>query len=96
MSTITSSSTIEDINAAFLDNVSYQEDGSVAKCRAFITAALALLIHRPKFIGNGPQQIAFDPVQLRKEIETARQWQANSIAAGNRNTRHFSLEGFRG
>lgn len=73
MSTLSSSSTIEEIIAAYDDNASYAEDGSVAKAKAFITA-VRILLRFPKRERKGGASGAeheFDPATLREELKDA-------------------------
>ncbi|MCH8244145.1 MAG: hypothetical protein IH897_16265, partial [Planctomycetes bacterium] len=43
MATITSASSLDDIQNAYFDNCGYEEDGSVPKARAFISVCRAML-----------------------------------------------------
>ena len=66
MSTLTSSSTIAQIEAAYTDNASYVEDNSVAKCRAFITACTILLLKLPAESGTREGQMRLNPDLIQK------------------------------
>ena len=57
MSTLTSASTLAQVQAAYADNASYVEDNSVAKCRAFITACTILLLKLPAEQGTREAQL---------------------------------------
>ena len=92
MSTLSSASTLAQVEAAYADNASYAEDNSVAKARAFVTAC-RLLLKYPKRTGT-PQadlETAIDLIQ--KEKKAAEDWLAahdtgpTSTAAGPRVTR---------
>jgi hypothetical protein len=79
MSTLDSQSSLDDVRAAYADNASYQEDGSAAKCRAFMTACRLLLLHLPKRMahgGRGNEEIEMDLTVIQAEIREARQWLA--------------------
>ena len=82
MSTLSSSSTTAQIEAAYDDNASYEEDGSATKAAAFITAC-RLLIRR--LIADGNTQtsgIRFDRVRLQAEIDHAIEWRRASRGGG--------------
>lgn len=74
MASVTSSSTVAEIEAAFVDNGSYVEDQSVSKCRAFITAARALLIKLPTTATKGANTLSFRVESVQKELERAQSW----------------------
>lgn len=99
MSTINSSSTLAQLEAAYDDNCSYAEDNSPAKCRTFMTACRMLLRRYPRMVGTGQNHTHFNPDLLQKELETAQEWlEANDTgspqASGPRITR-TSFEQFR-
>ena len=77
MSTLSSASTLAQVQAAYDDNASYAEDNSVAKCKAFITACRFLLRRVPKRAAHGGrsgEEIEFDPDVIQKEKEAAELW----------------------
>lgn len=76
MSSLSSVSTDAEVWASYDDNASYEEDSSVTKARAFITACRILLRRQPKRVrgGNDNHEIEFDPTRISKEMEEARQW----------------------
>lgn len=77
MSSLSSASTIAQVEAAYADNASYLEDGSVSKCKAFITACTLLLQARPSKAthgGAGAESIELNLDVLQKQLESARQW----------------------
>lgn len=98
MSTLNSASTFEQIQAAYADNASYQEDGSAAKARAFITACRLLLLKLPKRVSKGGksqgEEIELDPRLLAEQIGEAKRYlsEANIATAP---PRCYSLENFR-
>ncbi|MFQ5505316.1 MAG: hypothetical protein ACE5F1_11015 [Planctomycetota bacterium] len=65
-----------DINAEYDDNASYEEDGSVAKCRAFITALRFLIRRTPKLVNAGAStgEVQKDLGQYRHELRDAQRW----------------------
>lgn len=91
MSTLSSSSTYAQIKASYLDNASYEEDGSTSKAAAFITAC-RMLIHHPSRTrvgspGGAGQEMEFDLAVLQAEMKAAQEWKAaNDQSAGSRTT----------
>jgi hypothetical protein len=68
MSTLSSSSTLAQIEAAYADNCSYSEDNSVAKCRAFVTACRLLLKYpRRTATPQAELETAIDLIQKEKK-----------------------------
>jgi hypothetical protein len=99
MSTINSSSTLAQVEAAYDDNASYVEDSDVAKCRAFITACRILRRKLP--LESGTKEVHMRNADLAADIERAESWlNANapgSTSAGNTGPRvtRSSFENFR-
>jgi len=100
MSSLSSASTFDQVVASYKDNASYEEDGSVSKARAFVTACRLLIVMLPKRT-RGPEdgELETDPTRLTKEMEEARQWIANnsssSASSGAVRLPDFN-DGFRG
>jgi hypothetical protein len=99
MSTLSSASTLAEIQAAYADNASYAEDASPAKARAFVTACRLLLVKLPKRASHGAgraEEIELDLALIRGELADARKWLAcyASAAAGGAAV-SFDLSGFR-
>ncbi len=84
MATLTRSSTLEEINAAYDDNSSYHEDGSTAKAAAFITACRFLLRRTAKRAvdGRSGREMEHETRLLREEIEAADRWLARQSGSG--------------
>lgn len=82
MATLDSSSTLAEIEAAYLDNVSYEEDASAPKARAFVTACKMLLLLRPSQLAAGGNVQFGDQAQLRAELERAQQYVDANLSAG--------------
>ena len=74
MASVTSSSTVAEIEAAYIDNGSYVEDASASKCRAFITAARALLIRLPSTATKGANTLSFNLENIKDELKSAQAW----------------------
>jgi hypothetical protein len=86
MSTLSSSSTLTEINAAFADNCSYAEDGSATKARAFVTACTLLLnnvYERMAHGGSGGQELERKTAHYLDLIKRADAWLASSPAASS-------------
>jgi len=84
MSTLSSSSTLAEIQAAYADNASYAEDASPAKARVFVTACRLLLLYLPKRSvsgGRGGTEVELDPRLIQQEMQAANRWLASSRAA---------------
>ena len=98
MSSLSSTSTLAEVKAAYADNASYLEDGSAAKARAFITACRLLLLMLPKRAVKGGrtsgEEIELDPSQLAGQIAEAQRFltECNLSAAP---PKVFSCENFR-
>lgn len=91
MSTLSSTSTRAQVLAAYADNASYEEDASVAKCKAFITACRFLL--SPQHLvkqagkgGGGGEMVETDQVLIRDEMTTARAWLLSNDTSASTNS----------
>jgi len=97
MATITSASTEAQISAAYLDNVGYEEDGSLSMGKAFVTVVLAMMKRGISRIKHGDEIMEFDNESLRALLEDARQFVADKSGpdAGGAGVRAFDLRGYR-
>lgn len=96
MATLSSSSTIDEIVAAYMDNASYDEDGSVAKARTFITACRLLLVKRPqRYRGLDGTEIELDLELIERQLAEARTWLSTHPDVATSSVKHFSLEDLR-
>ena len=100
MSTLDSSSTVDDIKAAYWNNASYQEDNSLTKCKAFVTACrllLSLPMSTTSTIEGRNESISFDMVRIQNELNAANAWLSiNDTYSGvSRQVKHLSFEDFR-
>lgn len=94
MSTLSSASTLEQIQAAYDDTASYEEDGSESKCRAFITAARMLLNRYPLEAAHaGGPSLRLPVESIRAELNEARSWLSAHVSGGA--VRMASFEEFR-
>lgn len=71
MSTLTSASTDDEIEAAYDDNASYDEDNSVSKAKAFITAVRMLIRRLNADAARGVNSVRFDRAALQRELDRA-------------------------
>ena len=97
LSTLSSTSTLDDIKAAYADSASYAEDGSPAKARAFITACKLLLLWLPRrsaATGGGQgEEIELEPRLIAEQEAEARKWLATySSAADGGSAKFVSFE----
>lgn len=81
MSSLSSASTRAEVLAAYADNASYEEDASVSKCKAFITACRLLLspkylVSRAQHGGNAGELVEVQQDLIRDEMTQARKWLA--------------------
>ena len=79
MATLDSSSTRDQVLGAYADNVSYFEDASVAKARAFVTACGLLLspkfsVTRAKHSGRGGGELEYSPELIQGRLDRAESW----------------------
>ncbi len=98
MATLNSQSSLADIEAAYADNASYEEDNSPAKAKVFITACRLLLRMMPRLTGKGGNQVALSPDLIRKELLAAKEWLRNhdtTAASRSRRVIHASFQTFR-
>ena len=71
MSTLSSSSTLAQVQDAYVDNASYAEDASVAKAKAFVTACRILLLKLPAEAGTRESHVRLNPAEIAREIREA-------------------------
>lgn len=100
MSALSSESTLAEIQAAYDDNASYEEDGSETKARAFITACRLLVRQTPKRTAHGGgagAELEIDTVRIAEELKAAQRWLAAhaGVTSGGPGVRHLSFDGFR-
>jgi|SRR6185437_3017856 len=81
--TISSSSTLADCQAAYLDNCGYREQRSLTMARAFCSACRAILLLMPQSAAQGGDQtISFNIPAIRAQLDDAQGWIAMN-SAGN-------------
>ena len=98
MSTLSSASSTAQILASYYDNASYEEDASVSKAKAFITACRFLILKFPKKAKEGGgSETEIDPSQIAREQAHARAWLSTvGNASTNGSVKYSSFENFRG
>ena len=74
MATISSASSQADIEAAYLDNCGYAEDGSTTMAKAFVTACRAMQIRGITGISTGANRMQFEPGALETQIAKAERY----------------------
>lgn len=79
-----SASTLEQIEAQYDDNASYDLNGSIASCKLFIEAARLLLRRQADEIqGGGGSRVRQDRTVLERALDAAqRWWMASDPSAG--------------
>ena len=97
MATITSVSTTAEITAAYLDNCGYEEDGSMAMAKAFVTACRAMLTRGIRVIDKGGERMEFATETLQSLITEAQRYarQNAGVDAGGAGTKFADLRDFR-
>lgn len=98
MATLDSTSTLDDIKAAYADNASFEEDRDVSKAKSFVTACRLLLLKMPRMTGKSGGQLQLSPELIQREMTRGLAYvQANdtSSTARARNVMHPSFRHFR-
>lgn len=95
VATLSSSSTDDEVRAAYDDNASYEEDASASKCRSFITACKLLLRRRPSSVSNSGMTTAFNDGAVEAELDRARTWLAGNSTARAGGVKYFDFSDLR-
>jgi len=98
VATLTSTATLAQVRAAYDDNASYEEDGSVAKAKSFVTACRILLRRLPMSTGTGGgAYIQLSPTTIMEQLRAAQGWLASKadVEDGGSGIKHLSLEDYR-
>ncbi len=98
MSTLDSTSTEDEIAAAYMDNASYREDGDVAKAKAYITACEFMSMRGVSVIDRDGKRMEFDQRVIESQMQRAERFIAarRSVANGGFGIRQFTFGEFRG
>jgi hypothetical protein len=98
-STLTSASSNAEIEAAYVDNASYQEDADPVKARAFVTACRIILLIRPQRTARGNAvSLEYNLELIKEQLQEAQRWLAANpaaLGAGNPAIRHPDFTCFR-
>lgn len=99
---LSSSSTLAEIQAAYDDNSSYDLNGSVSQCKNFIIACRMLLRRTPTAATQDRGSIQMNTDALKTALDLATQWLFQNSGTTNSDgaqtgggTRHFDLSNFR-
>lgn len=76
--------TLDDVEQALLDNADFVETQSVAKAKAFVTAATRWLIMRPTNASAAGRTVVFNVVQVEQMKNNAEQFVESSATGGVR------------
>ena len=95
--TASTTTTYSEAMAAYIDNADYEEDESVSKAKAFITACRQLLVLLPQKSALDGTNIEHDLKNIADEMQNARNWLAanDTSTSGRTRPRFFDLSGFR-
>lgn len=88
MSMLSAASTFAEIEAALLDSLGYEEDGSAARAAACLTACKCWLVRSAASLGHGAASVTLNAGFVEKELEAARQW-LQARAGTNPGVRHL-------
>jgi len=97
---LSSASTDAEVWAAYDDNCSYDLNGSVTECKAFIQACRILLRRMAQAVEQGDNRVQDDYAKIENQLnEAVEWWQSNDTdAATSRRARrivHADLSDFR-
>jgi hypothetical protein len=96
MSTLTSASTLEEVQAAYYDNADYDAVGSVTKAKDFIVACRYLILHLPRNINTAGSGVSPNVIDVRSEMQRAQTWLAsNDTTRAVGGVKSYSFKGFR-
>ena len=99
MASLSASSTLAEVKAAYDDNLDYDLVSSVDKAKNFIQAARMLLRRMAEEVAHGDDRIRDDYRKIAAELDKAENWwrasDATAAAAAGGAVRHFSLQDFR-
>ena len=100
MSTLDASSDLDAIKAAYKANASYAEDGSVSKCRAFLTACELWLLEEARQVSDAHGSVRTSNADIiERRMRAAEQWLSvnDTTTVAVSKTRQLGISrGFRG
>lgn len=85
--------TLDDVEQTLLDNADYVETQSLAKAKAFVSAATRWLIMRPLNASAEGRNVAFNVQQVQAMKDNAEQFVEQSQTGG---VRFIQVENYRG
>lgn len=74
MGSVTSSMTVAQIEAVYLDNCSYAEDESASKAKAFQSAVRALILKLSSTMTKGANSLSYNREQLGGQLKEVTEW----------------------
>ena len=88
---------IEDLETAIETNASWEEDGSLSKAKAFVTAVRRYLMRYPNSSSNQSSSMSFDFNVIQSQLLLAKQYIAlnDTASASNTRVRFFDASGYR-
>lgn len=87
--------TIDQILTALDDAADFEEVGSLAKARAFVTAAKRFLIYTPQSQSDSGSSLSMSVQQVENLLKRAQEYVAvNDATTGNASVRHISIGSF--
>lgn len=86
---------IADIETDLLEYADFEEVGSVARAKLFITAAKRWLILRPESSSNEGSSISIGKTTIESMLKRAQDFVAANSSGGSGGVRFLSTEGFR-
>ncbi len=92
---LSSSSTLADARAQYLDSMGYAATASVSLCNAFIEACQAMLVLEPRSGGQGAANVVTTVDIVRQELDEARAWRSAYDADANAGVVHFDCSDYR-
>lgn len=92
---LSSSSTLDQVKAAYDDNSNYAADGSVGECQAFIQAGVMLLRRLPAETSKEGQTLRLQLDLIQDEIKFARAWLATAGASAGGGVLYSDFSDFR-
>lgn len=96
MSSISSASSDAAVRAAIEDNASYEEDESLAKASAYITAVRVWIgrLSERKITGDADSRLEIEIEVLRKQLESARDWKLENGGGTDAQAAQVALANF--
>jgi hypothetical protein len=98
---LTSTSTLAEIQAAYDDNSAYDVNGSVSQAKLFVQACRMLMRRMPKMASQDRGSVQLSPELIQQEMQVASAFLASTPDTTSSNitgggVRHFDLGNLRG